>query len=641
MLLAPFIKIKTTLKEEPIIAILLDNSLSMQQDKNFNLDNFKKSIESLSEKLKGKYKIAIYGFGASIQKDSVYKFNQKATNISNAISEIDNEFYNQNLVSLIVASDGLYNEGINPVYIKTETPFSIQTIKLGDTAVKRDIRIANVSYNQFVYLGDKTPLEIDIEAEDCAGANISMDIFQVSQGQVQKLNSNPVAVLQKQFAKTLQSIIECKNIGINHYRIVINQLTNELTYKNNVRDIFIEVIDGRKKILINAVAPHPDITAIKHSLESSKNYQVDIDLTDKKINSLQDYQLVIFHQVPSFSKSMEALVKATIVKQIPTLFILGTQSNFNLLNQWQEAITVEKRGENKQDVLPIFNDNFQLFTLSDELKNEIQKFPNLEIPFSNIKLKTNGNVLFYQKIGAIKTEYPMISFFDNNLSGKKGFICGEGIWKWKLNNFRTKNNHLIFDELILKITNYLAVKKDNRPFRVIQQKQLYKENEIVEFDAQLYNETFELINTPVANITITDQKGKDYKYVFTPKDKYYHISCGYFAEGEYGYKASVIYNSKTHTFQGKFIVAPQQLEFMSLTADHGLMNTLANKRAGKSYFPNQLDEMAAELLQDKNVKTYLYDVTNTNLILNLWPILALIILLLGMEWVLRKWGGSY
>lgn len=640
LLLAPFIKIKTTNTEEPIIALLVDNSLSILNDKKFDKVAFEKSIENLVQKLNGKFKVAVYGFGDKLQKDSLFTFNEKATNIASAIEAIDDEQYNRNLVSCIVATDGLYNEGTNPLYQKTNGAFSINTILLGDTSIKRDIRIAHIAYNQFVYLGDKTTIETDIEADDCSGSKTSLDLFQVINGNQIKLNATPIEVNKESFAKTVQLSVDCKSNGINHYRLAISPLNNEVTYKNNVRDIFIEVIDGRKKILIAGAAPHPDITAIRQTLEGSKNYTVAVDLTGNALGNLQEYQLLVLHQIPSLNKHYDEYIKVAIAKQIPILFILGTQSNFAKFNSLQEAISVEKRGESKQDILPVYNDNFQLFTLSDELKNELIKMPNLEIPFSSVSIKNMGSVLLYQKIGNVKTDFPMISFYDNNIA-KMGFIVGEGMWRWKLNNYRLNNNHLVFDELLLKVFNQLAVKRDNRPFRVIQSKQLYQEGELITFDAQLYNGAFELINAPSANITIVDAKGKEYRYVFGPKEKYYHVSCGYFPEGEYAFRATTQYNGKTYLCDGKFIVAPRQLEFVNVTADHNLLRTMAQKRNGKAYSPKQLDQLAEELLNQKEIKTYLYDTFSTNPLIDLWQVLLLIIGLLSLEWILRKWSGTY
>ena len=48
--------------------------------------------------------------------------------------------------------------------------------------------------------------------------------------------------------------------------IRISPIANEFSKENNVKDLFIEVLDARQKILILAASPHPDLAAIKKFL---------------------------------------------------------------------------------------------------------------------------------------------------------------------------------------------------------------------------------------------------------------------------------------------------------------------------------------------------------------------------------------
>ena len=84
----------------------------------------------------------------------------------------------------------------------------------------------------------------------------------------------------------------------------------------------------------------------------------------------------------------------------------------------------------------------------------------------------------------------------------------------------------MLDELLLKMVNYLAAKKDSRKFKIIMEKQLFRENESIQFDAQLYNDAFEPVNNAVAKLIIRDEKNKEYRYTFTPKGNGYYLNCG-------------------------------------------------------------------------------------------------------------------
>ena len=147
--------------------------------------------------------------------------------------------------------------------------------------------------------------------------------------------------------------------------------------------------------------------------------------------------------------------------------------------------------------------------------------------------------------------------------------------------------------------------------------------------------------TPDASIEIKNREGKSYKFNFAKKDKIYSLDIGYLPAGDYDYKAVCNYNGTNNTADGAFIISPLQLELSKITADHQLLNTLAAKRNGAMYYPNQIDQMATDMIAKLNFKKLLYESSETNPINNLWWVLAIILLLLAAEWLIRKYLGDY
>ncbi|MBP7478163.1 MAG: VWA domain-containing protein [Chitinophagales bacterium] len=640
LLLSPFVKIKKNIVENPTVVIAIDNSSSILQDKNFNAKAFRANIESLTKALSDKCQVEIFSFGSALQKDSLYHFSDKETDISSAIEEVDNTYFNQNLTALVIASDGLFNKGIHPFYSKTSSSFPIYTIALGDSNIKKDISIIDVHHNKFAYLNDKTTVELDIEANNYAGAKSELSLYHILPNGNAKIIGQPIQINSNRFNQTATLYIDCKTVGLGHYRAVIGTLPGESVTQNNTRDFFIEVLDGRKKILIVGSSPHPDMTALKQSLEQSKNYQVDIDFTNARLANLNEYQLVVMHQMPSNTNAAGDWNKAILEKKIPCLYIITSHSQLALFNSIQSNLEITKQADAQQDLFPSIPNSFDLFTLTEESKALMKRVPPLDFTYSSIRPKSALNILLKQKIGAIETEFPLIAFGESN-GVKNGYIIGEGIWRWRLYEFQQNQSHTYFDEYFTKIFNYLAVKKDNRPFRVNLAKNIYRENEAVKLEAQLYNPSFELVNTPDASIEIKNREGKTYKFNFAKKDKIYSLDIGYLPAGDYDYKAVCNYNGTNYIADGAFIISPLQLELSKITADHQLLNSLAAKRNGSMYYPSQIDLMAKEMLEKLPFKKLLYESSETNPINNLWWILAIIILLLAAEWFIRKYLGDY
>ena len=63
-----------------------------------------------------------------------------------------------------------------------------------------------------------------------------------------------------------------------------------MSYLNNVKDVFVDIIDGRQKILLLANAPHPDLGAIKNAIET---IAVKIDLLTLRFIFIIKCQIII------------------------------------------------------------------------------------------------------------------------------------------------------------------------------------------------------------------------------------------------------------------------------------------------------------------------------------------------------------
>jgi hypothetical protein len=464
LLLSPLVHRKYNIEEKPIIGIAIDNSTSILNSKVNDKKDIESKVKYLQDKLEGKCTVVPFSFGTQCQSDSLYSFAEKETDISQALEYFDESYMHQNPVALVVASDGLYNKGINPIYTSLQKKYPIYTIALGDTTVKKDTRIEDVHHNTFAYLGDKTSIEIDLGADFASGSSTNLSIYEISSAGSVKISTQQIAINSNSFVSTQALTVECKKAGIIHYRAVLDAVKGEDITQNNSFDFFVEVLDGRKKILIVGASPHPDMSALKQSLQNSKNYEVDITFDQSLLPKIESYNLIVMHQMPSQSDNASAWIQKINTLKIPALFIVGSQSNFSIFSSIQNNISAQLQANVHQDILPRVNSNFELFSLTDQTKATANTFPPLQIDLSSVSAKSAGSTLMYQKIGSVETQYPMIFFGDNN-GVKNGYIIGTGLWKWNLSTFATTNNHEAFDEIIHKIANYLSVKKDARPFR--------------------------------------------------------------------------------------------------------------------------------------------------------------------------------
>ena len=226
-------------------------------------------------------------------------------------------------------------------------------------------------------------------------------------------------------------------------------------------------------------------------------------------------------------------------------------------------------------------------------------------------------------------------------TGKKtGIIAGENLWKWRLSDYLQKGNHDVFNELLNKIAQFLSVKADKSFFRV-KCNNKFLENEPVEIEAELYNESYELINDPDVNLTITDDQGKKYPYTFGKSDKAYFLNAGTFPPGAYGYTASAKVGNNFYQKKGEFIVTQLNVELLNTTADHNLLYRIAKAHEGEMVYPKDMQHLAELISKREDIKPIAYTQKRfADLAGNFWVFL-LILAFISAEWFIRKRSGIY
>jgi hypothetical protein len=641
LLMSPFIRYRNTKTYKPIIAILQDNSESIRNSfKAGDSAAYFKKLQQLSDKLSGNYEVVSYSFGNELRKTPDFPLSDKVTNISDAIDNINDLYYNQNLGAVIIASDGIYNQGINPVYSAAKSIYTIYTVALGDTTVPKDLRFGTVYYNKITYLNDQFAVRADIEATHLHGKDAVLTVSELDKGAAKTIATKSIILNSDNFQQSLDFTIPATKAGIIHYQLTLTNLEGEATYRNNVKDIYVEVLDGRQKILMVAGSPHPDIAAFKQAIESNKNYQLEVVYAGDWAGRLNDYNLVILHQLPSVTYNADNILQQAKALKKPILFVVGSQTSIAAFDKAQNALNIQANGSHFNDVLAKTNKNFNLFTVSDATKTALTKLPPLENFFGDYKVSGAAQTLLFQNINNVETDYPLWLFADG-LDSKIGVIAGEGLWRWKLYDYMQNKNFDAFDEIINKSVQYLAVKGDKRPFQVTLPKNIFQDNEAITFDAQLYNANYELINTPDVDLKIQSEDGKEYPFKFNKTDNYYTLNAGFLPVGSYSYTASTRLGNKAYKAEGKFSISALQLEELRTVADHRVMYQLASQHHGQMYHAGDFDKIADDILAKNQLKPILNDTFLTESAINLKWIFFLILLLLSAEWFMRKYLGSY
>ncbi|MFM8433109.1 MAG: hypothetical protein ACKOA1_09960, partial [Bacteroidota bacterium] len=545
-------------------------------------------------------------------------------------------YVNRNVGAVIVSTDGIYNKGGNPIYTPLAFKAPVHTVMLGDTVVRKDVLIASVNHNKVVYLGNSFPLEVVVDARQCSGSSLQLTVKDDST----TLVSRTLTVGGSRYRTKVPVVLDAKKQGVMRLKVSVSTVAGEISELNNLRDVFIEVKSSREKILILGNAPHPDLGAMKDVLESTGNYEVDVRLAADFDGKPGDKQLIILHSLPSQDHQLEGFFNMIKSGSIPLLLVLGAQTDPVGLTKLNLGLTLQTVNPGKTNVVtPSLAPVFSLFNLDPKLPDHLVKFPPLQSPFGDYKLSGQGAVLLYQKIGSVTSQEPLLAFLhDNKL--KTGFLCGEGFWRWPLMENAEFGEATSSRELLLKSVQFLSVKDDRSRFRV-RVKNSFNENEPVVVDAELYNDNFELVNTPDVSFDLFDKDGKKFPFVFSRTERAYLLEAGFLLPGVYKYVATTSIGDRKERVAGEFSVAEVRAEQAETVADHALLSMWSDKTGGSSVLPAQIDRLTELLLADENVKSISYSRISMKDLVELKWFFFLLLLFLGGEWLIRKRSGSY
>ncbi|MFZ4754376.1 MAG: hypothetical protein ACOYLG_13620 [Chitinophagaceae bacterium] len=635
LLLAPLIRFSKNTDIKPTVVVMLDRSSSMKHGfRQTDSVQFRKDLNELVKDLSTDYLVKTYSFGNELLDELRYDYQDKQTDLSGPIETVLSTHENENLGAIVLISDGIFNKGNSPLSVQFPAKGSIYTVGIGDTTIQKDALVSRVFANKLVYLGDRFAIRSDVAVYGAKGSQVQVSI-KSQNGSV--IGNQTVNVNSERFTQSIETIVDAKQAGIFAYTISVSQLDGEQNTTNNSQQVFIEVLDNKESILIVGNAPHPDLYALREALTKNKNYQVTVELAATAKDNFGKYNLIILHNLPSVGFNAGSLIQQAKNAGVSLWFITGSQTAIPLFNQNQDALQITARG-GMNDAQGILNKDFVFFNPGNA--TGLQNLPPLSIPFAEFKSGPNTQILLSQKLGSLNTSYPLW-VLQSGQPQRIGVTCGEGLWRWRLYEYQQSTKHDVVDGLITKTAQFLSVKQDKRPFRTILPKTVFSENENVVVDAELYNANYELVNEPNVQLSINNEQNQKQNIEMNKAGNSYNYNFGNLSAGNYNYTATTQWNGKTYSSTGSFKVYAQNLEDLNTTADFGTLNQMAQTHGGSFVFAEALNTLKDKIRKDPEMKNLIRTEVQTDPLINWKWLFGLFMVLLGVEWFIRKRSGQY
>ncbi len=628
LLLSPLLKSNLRVEEKPILLWLEDHSQSVLQgdDSNAVAGFFAQEIPA---ELRERYQLEHYSFAARLSADND-SLDQFATDIATAIGELRERFYNQNVGAMVLSTDGIYNQGQEPGYSVRDLPFPVYTVGLGDTSLRRDVFIERITHNRISYRGNQFPVEVFLRARRVEGEPLQLKVYN-RQGQL--VFSKELRPDRADYFERVDFFLTAGEKGLQSYTAELSVLPDELSTNNNRRTFTLEVIDNRKRIAIVGRGPHPDMAALKNALDAVEKYEVKSYIARALPTDLEKSDLLILHDPDP------ALLEDLSLNTTPLWVIVGESTQGEMLDK---RLGIRMPTEGLEEVTALPEGAFTAFKLSPALESWLRELPPLAAPFGRIESREALETFLYKKIGSVETTNPLW-VFSSGITGNKdrrSITLGTGLWRWRMANYRREGNFEFFDELVSKVVQYLTTSRQEQRFQVDLPSNISTAEPLLA-EARLYNPSMELVVDPEVSISFSDEKGTDYNFSFSRSRQVYKLGAGKLPAGNYRWQATTSLGDENFERRGNLVVGADNVEMQDLVARHDLLRRMSRQSGGK-YFPLSSHAQLWDSLQNEPQAQSIQRLEShtASFIEERW-LFAIFLVLLALEWALRKYFGNY
>jgi hypothetical protein len=219
-------------------------------------------------------------------------------------------------------------------------------------------------------------------------------------------------------------------------------------------------------------------------------------------------------------------------------------------------------------------------------------------------------------------------------------VLGYGLWRWRLMTQGDPTTQNLLSSFLANSIRWLTTREDDRPVRVAPSKDSYMQGEPVDLIGQVYDASAQPVDNAQLRVLLRHGESEVETLLRPIGNGRYEASVGGLEEGDYVYRA--VARSDGLPFgedNGKFSIGEVNLEFQDTRMNVGLLRELASRTGGRYLAIAEFKDLGGILRTLPSFTPHEMSRTKVIEIWNWQYTLAVIVLLLALEWFIRKRSG--
>ncbi len=657
----PELTLIRTYSEKPLVAVLVDHSSSMQlrdgpetraqQVINVLQQPWREELVRRADVIQAAFADTLGFLPEHFSPDSL-QFDRDGTDITSALTETYEAVREGNFSAVLLLSDGAHNLGDDPSARLADYPVPVFPVPFGRHDPPQDIWIDDVILNDVAFAGTQVPAEVIVRSTGFAGKRVELSISTGDETVRRRL------VLPADLAESRQVVhFTPKAPGLQKITVALSELPGEVTGKNNRRVLYQKILKSKLKVVVVAGAPSADVGFLLQTLRQDDKISVEAFqalapgvLKPARLpeeERLQEVDCIIAVNPVSAArpdaKLLDWLNEAVVQQEKPVLIITGPvaggQQGLERMKKLAEVLSLRpSASEQMISVMPTAQGLLHpvLQSGGETTLAQWADLPPVFSTFREIVPAPHVQVLAEAKLSG--RESKPVPFLTASRAGKRRTITvfAAGLWRWHLMMKNIEPENSLYSDIVLNAVRWLVSAEDSKLLRIKMPDEVVRAGETIPFTVQAYFEDFRPRDNLHVTLTLISEGEPRSISLQGAGNGLYRGTMQVIGEGDYRVLARAEAGGQRVAADTlAFSVVPFQLEFRDTRANPALLRSIARQSGGRLVHADSLQQW----LQEQDFSPRIVREERSYALWRVWPVLALLVLTLSIEWFIRKKKG--
>lgn len=687
----PVIVVPSVIPQSSYVAVLMDDSSSMKLPDDGNLtrlDSVKQLMSANSvfyTALADKFKLRAYKFsstGERVQNAGELSGAGDETSLASALDQASRESAGLPMSGVILITDGANNSGASDDDRSSTLAATLANLRsrnlpvfaigVGPESLEGDVELVRATAPRRALAGSPVTVELLVKAGG-PRKGVTVDLSEDNH----LLRSQEVPV-QGDSTTVARVTFTPSSPGVHHYTLIAKPGTEDPIPDNNSREVVIDVVDWKPRILYIEGEPRWEYAKLRESVAEEKNlvlvsalrsadgkfYRQGVENADELVNGFPKSEEELFKYDALFLGSMEATfftfdqlkaVEQFVSRRGGTLLALAGPKAFNAGGYGNTPLA---------DLLPIFLNGNQekttdsqtfkaapgdrgrdhpaarLVDQSDANAKAWEQMPAITLPEVITDLKPGASVILEARSIKEKNRVAPLLVEERYGRGKTMALLASDTWRWRM---MLESKDKSFETFWRNLMRY-TVETAPRPVEASTERSFYGTSEQVRIRASVADEKFIKINDAIVSAHVTGPSGRavDVPLKQTVEGGFEGYAAAFHPDEDGLYRVEVTarrpgskQGPTLEPAQTSFTVGPLNREARDAAQNKELLKRIASETGGGYYTAGQVDKLLDDITHTENA-------SSIRVSYDLWDMPINFLLVVGFaagEWFIRKRKG--